>query len=62
MLNSVDITRQAMKVLENNLAHMQFGNHPRNYSKPTRWQLTKWRVSRYFSTLWLAMKGVDLYD
>jgi len=55
MQNSTEITRQALKVLENQLTNMQF-------IKPTRWQLTKWRVSRYFSTLWLAMKGVDLYD
>ena len=62
MQTSTEIARKALKVLEYQLTNMQFSNHPRNYPKPTRWQLTKWRVSRYFSTLWLAMKGVDLYE
>ena len=50
------VTREALKVLENNLALTNsIVWHPGPPS--TRWQRTKWAMSDYFSNLWDAICG-----
>ena len=54
------ITRQAMKVLENNLIAMKFHNDAYAFpsQKPTtRWDRIRWAAAAYFSTLWSAICG-----
>ena len=60
-LTHADITRQALKVLENNLK--AFPIPPvENYYTPTPVQRLKWRLSGYFTNLWDALCGRRNYD
>lgn len=55
---SAEITRQALKLLENQPTDLKFYNHQwPGYVPPTRWQRICWAVSGYFSNLWDAICG-----